>query len=271
MSNLQITFERLWPLLILIPSFAVALIPYFRLSKKYRRTRNRIISLVLHLIITLMAVFLLSGMKIEYKVANENNEIILLVDVSDTEEQVAETRDEFVNTVLSQSRFDNYKVGVVTFGFDQKYAVPLTYDVKSIYPAYSAADTPDRSATNIEDALVYTASLFDNPESAKIVLITDGFETDGKAMSVIRSIRSSGVNVDVAEIPSSFGGDDVRIVGVRCAARVFDNDVTAHIDRCTGRRRSDVQLQNVTVVTAIALRRTLPDAVAAKRGRTVRR
>ena len=214
MSNLQITFERLWPLLILIPSFAVALIPYFRLSKKYRRTRNRIISLVLHLIITLMAVFLLSGMKIEYKVANENNEIILLVDVSDTEEQVAETRDEFVNTVLSQSRFDNYKVGVVTFGFDQKYAVPLTYDVKSIYPAYIAADTPDRSATNIEDALVYTASLFDNPESAKIVLITDGFETDGKAMSVIRSIRSSGVNVDVAEIPSSFGGDDVRIVGV---------------------------------------------------------
>ncbi len=213
MSDFHITFANPWLLFLLVPAFAVTLIWYFKINKKYRRTRNRIISVVLHLVVTLIATTLLAGMRFEYKVANQNNEIILLVDVSESENFSEEERDEFVGTVLNQSRFDNYKVGVVTFGFDQKYAVPLTYDVNGIFSAYVAADLPDRSASNIEDALNYTAGLFSNPESAKIVLITDGLETDGRATSVVRSIKASGINVDVAEISGAYG-EDVVVVGV---------------------------------------------------------
>ena len=214
MTGLHVTFIYPWLLLLLLPAFALVLIPYFRVAKRYRRTRNRIVKIILSLTVMTFAVLALSGLRFEYFISNDSNEIILLVDVSDTEEQAAETRDEFVNNVIGQSKYGNFKVGVVTFGFDQKYAVPMTYDVDGVYEKYINADLPDQSATDIEAALVYAASLFEHPETGKIVLITDGKETDGKATSVVRSIKSSGIRVDVAEIPSSYEGQYVDIVGL---------------------------------------------------------
>ncbi|MGN1062310.1 MAG: VWA domain-containing protein, partial [Candidatus Scatosoma sp.] len=211
MSHFAVVFSRPWWLLCFIPAIVLTLIPYFKLAKKYRRTRNRVISMILHLTVMSLSIFVLSGITFRYAVPNEKNEIILLVDVSDTEELSAEKRDNFIQTVLRQGRYDDYKVGVVTFGFTQQYAVPLTDDVASVYETYANADLPDVSATNIADALTYTKTLFQNPESAKIVLITDGKETDKAAASVIRSVSASGIRVDVANIPSSYEEDDVEI------------------------------------------------------------
>ena len=200
----------------MIPAVAMALIPYFRLAPKYRRTRNRVCSVILFLIVAFLAINTLAGLEINYKVPNKENEIILLVDVSDTEERAADRRDDFVQTVLREGRYDNYRVGVVTFGYGQKYAVPLTDKVSEIYDKYvdSLKDLPDTSATDIAGALTYTKSLFNYPETAKIVLITDGKETDGNAASVARSISASGIRIDVANIPSEFEGTDVQITDV---------------------------------------------------------
>ena len=214
MSGLHITFIHPWLLFLLLPAFALVLIPYFLVAKKYRRTRNRIVGIILSLTTMTFAILALSGMRFEYFIANDSNEIILLVDLSDTEEQSAEDRDRFVEDVISQSKSGNFKVGVVTFGFDQVYAVPMTYDTKEAFDTYLEAAKPDVSATNVEAALLYASGLFTHPETGKIVLITDGKETDGKAASVVRTIRSSGIRVDVAEVPSSYGGEYVGIVGI---------------------------------------------------------
>lgn len=217
MYNLRLDFSNPWWLLLLLPAIALTLIPYFRLAKRYRKTRNRITSMALHLAVTLFAVCLLSGMAFKYEVPNTENEIILLVDVSDTEEQSAKNRDAFVETVLKDSRYDGFKVGVVTFGFDQKYIVPLTYNVAGIYKAYQEMleiECPDASATDIASALEYTATLFNNPETAKIVLVTDGKETDREANSVIRAVAANGIRVDVAHVTSQYEGDDVQLLDV---------------------------------------------------------
>lgn len=214
MNHFAVVFSRPWWLLCFIPAIVLTLIPYFKLAKKYRRTRNRVISMILHLTVMSLSIFILSGITFRYAVPNEKNEIILLVDVSDTEELSAEKRDGFIQTVLRQGRYDDYRVGVVTFGFTQQYAVPLTDDVDSVYETYENAALPDVSATNIADALTYTKTLFQNPESAKIVLITDGKETDKAAASVIRSVSASGIKVDVANIPSAYEEDDVEISDV---------------------------------------------------------
>ncbi|MBQ9481803.1 MAG: VWA domain-containing protein, partial [Clostridia bacterium] len=67
----------------------------------------------------------------------------------------------------------------------------------------------------IASALNYTKTLFNYPETAKIVLVTDGKETDGKAASVARSVSASGVRIDIANIPSEYSDTDVQITDVK--------------------------------------------------------
>ena len=214
MQNFQFAFDQpLW-FLLLIPALALTVVPYFMLSKKYRRTRNRIVSMILHTFIMVFAVSVLAGIMFTYTVPNKDNEIILLVDVSNSEESAKENRNEFIKTVLDDSRYDGYTVGVVTFGFDQRYAVQLTDDIDGIYDNYISAPSPDVSATNVAAALTYTKGLFQHPESGKIVLITDGKETDEKAEDVISSVLAQGIKVDTAYISSEAQGDIVQVSGM---------------------------------------------------------
>jgi len=218
MHNFRLVFSiSPWLMLLFIPAVAIALIPHFRLSKKFRRTRNRITSLTLHLLVMFFAISVLAGLKISYQIPNENNEIIYLVDVSDSEESSGETRDEFVRNVLIESSFDNFRVGLVTFGYDAKYVAPITSDVNSVYDKYENSlknDLPDCTASNIAAALEFTKGLFENPTSAKIVLISDGKETDESAMQEIRSVSSMGIKVDTVCISSDFESDGIQVVGV---------------------------------------------------------
>ena len=214
MSNFTIYFEYPWLLLLFVAAFALTLIPHFRLAKRYRRTRNRILSIVCHLTVMTLAILTLAGIEFRYQVPNDENEIIFLVDVSDTEEESQAARDRFLEVALEDGQFDNFKIGVVTFGYDQEYAVPMTYNVNEIYDAYLNAERPDTTATNIASALKYTKDLFDNPQTAKIVLITDGKETDETANTVIRSISAQGTKVDVAYVDSKYTGSDMQVLGV---------------------------------------------------------
>ncbi|MBO5412112.1 MAG: VWA domain-containing protein [Clostridia bacterium] len=214
MRNFKIVFDQPLLLLLLIPALFFTLLPYFRLSKRYRKTRNRITSMALHFTTMLLAICVLSGIYFTYEVPNSKNELILLVDVSDTENVSEETRDEFVYTVLSNCEGSGVKVGIVTFGYDQEYAVPMTDNIGSVYDRYVESlqsDLPDTSATNLASALRYTRDLFEKPENAKIVVITDGKETDEDAKSVIRSVSAKGIRVDTAYVASSYVGDDVQV------------------------------------------------------------
>lgn len=212
MVHFRIHFS--YPLLLLIFLFGVAMtaLLYFRLSKKYRKNRNRVTSIVLHLIVLALAVLTLAGTMFTYEIPNKENQIILLVDVSDTTEQSARERERFMETVLNMGQYDGYSIGVVTFGYDQVYAVELTDRVGEIMERYQAAEKPDTSATDIAAALTYTSTLFQNPESAKIVLVTDGKETDEEASAVIRTVAAKGIRVDVANISTAYDGDDMQLI-----------------------------------------------------------
>ena len=215
MQDFTIQFTYPWLLLLLILGIGVALIPFFRIEKKYRYTRNRVCSVVLHCITITLAILALAGMNFSYNVPNDKNEIILLVDVSDSGEDETDARDEFVRTVLTDGQYDNYKIGLVTFGFDQKYAVPLTTDVNGIFERYLVAEQPDTGATDIAAALTYTSGLFENPSTGKIVLVTDGKETDEEAVNVIRSVAAQGIKVDVAQITTNPKSSDLQILEVK--------------------------------------------------------
>ena len=195
MTNFSINFSNPWLLLLLIPALFLTLFPYFRLNKRYRGTRNRIVSIVLHLIIMVLSVSVLAGISFEYDLPNEENEVILLVDSSFSNAESETEKNEFIQAVIDNNK-SMFKLGVVTFGYDQVYAVELTGNMQNIFTEYLKAPLPDDSSTDIEAALNYTATLFNHPESARIVVITDAIETDGTASNVINSRAATGIKVD---------------------------------------------------------------------------
>lgn len=211
MSHFQIEFVYPWLLLLLIPMLFLALFFHFRLEKKFRRTRNRITSLVLHIIVSVLCIFVLSGMTFSYDTDNVNNELIIVADYSFSGADKSNDKLEFVHSIIKESN-ENYKVGVVTFGYNQIYAAPLNNDSDEVYNNFINAVFPDDSATDIASALKFAHSKLKHPETAKIVLISDGVETDRKALDVIRSIAADGVKVNSVYMPNKQIGSEIQII-----------------------------------------------------------
>lgn len=214
MTNFTLMFTNPWLLLLLIPALGVAIVPYFLVAKKYRRNRNRITSLVLHCVAISLAVFLLAGVTYSYDLPNKENELILLVDCSESNGgSTEESKNEYIQSVVELCG-DDYKLGIVKFGYDQLYVAELSNDSDEVYRRYLESADPDVSATDVASALKYASTLFKRPALGKIVLLSDGIETDGSAMSVIKAIAADGIKVDTAYFPNE-GHDEVQITGVQ--------------------------------------------------------
>ncbi len=172
--------------------------------------------MVLHFITSLMFVFLLAGTTIIVSKTNSSNELILLVDKSDTSNISEKKRDDLVETIVDYAKFDGIKVGIVTFGYDQEYAVPLTREYGNIMSLYDSAPLPDITATNINQALLYARDKFSSDATGKIVIISDFKETDESVRSTIKSVIASGIRVDTAYIDTSLDEEEkeYEIIGV---------------------------------------------------------
>ena len=136
----------------MIPVLLLAFLPHFLTEKKYRRTRNRIISLVAFLVASILAVNLLAGISFTYENPNENNELIVLVDVSESGVTERGEKDALVESIVSISDGD-YNVGVVKFGYGQVYAAEMTSNTGRVISDYYASADPDTTASDIASAL----------------------------------------------------------------------------------------------------------------------
>ena len=212
MTNFQINYTHPWLLLLIPLAVICTLIPYFRMNKRYRCTRNRICSIVLHLLAMVLGINLLAGLTFSYEIPNEGNEVILLVDVSDSGTTTKEDKDEFIQTVLGLCESD-CKVGIVKFGFDQKYVAEFSQDARELFENYLGSEDPDTTATDLASAMKYASGLFTNPETAKIVVLSDGIETDSAAVSVIKAIAAKGIKVDTLCFPNP-AANEVQIMNV---------------------------------------------------------
>lgn len=192
-------------MLLIVAAAAATLIPYFRLAKRYRRTRNRIISITLHLIVSVLCISVLAGLQFTYETPNNENRMIILVDASYSAENKIKSRDMFVNELISDSESYNCKIGIVAFGFDQELISEPTTDIATLKNRYKdfqdkgSMPDCDIDATDIAAAFRYAERLIDNPRTSKVILISDGKETDESALSYVRSLTAKGVKVDVVK------------------------------------------------------------------------
>ncbi len=212
MTNLSLSFTHPWFLLLLIPALVFSLWPHFRTNKKYRRNRNRIVSLVSHTLALVLAILLLAGLTFDYEIPNEKNELLLLVDVTESNEKSRDEKDEFVRSIIAAAD-KGFKVGVIKFGFDQVDAAELSTDFDKVFTEYLSAKDPDTSATNVEAALRHAKEKLTNPATGKIVVISDGIETDGAATSIIKSLVAEGTTVDTVCFPNK-DENEVQILRV---------------------------------------------------------
>ena len=206
MANFNIHFDNPWLLFVLIPLLLITIIPFLRIPKKFRNTRNRVISVTLHCLVAVLLTCLLAGVYFTFTVPNRDNEIMIVVDASDSNDERRDEKDAYIQTIIGMCD-SNYKVGIVTFGFDTVYAAPLSFDVNDVYRQYLSSQQPDASATDIAGALQFAADQFENPSNAKIVLLSDGFETDNAAVNAAKLVAASGVKIDTVNFGDEAHGE----------------------------------------------------------------
>lgn len=216
MTNFKVLFTNPWFLFLLIPAIAFTLWPYFKLSKKYRRTRNRIISIVLHTLIMVMTISMVGGMSFAYDIPNSENELMICVDMSDSNvsSAVQKRKDDYIGSVIDEAKISHIKVGIVVFGYGVDLISAPSDNWDRVYQNYcDYSGDLDTSATDIATALTYTKEQFKDASISKILLVSDGVETDRSALSIIRSLTAEGMQVDTICFSSAVG-DEVQITDV---------------------------------------------------------
>ena len=149
MSSIEFAFESPWYLLLIIPSFAIILLPFLRLPKRRRQSFRKIAPVVIHLIVVTMLVLIIAGFTV---VENSDQQaVILLVDLSDSTQNV-QTEIAAHTLDLLDLIDENTPVGIVAFGQNQVYNVTLRED------GTLEATFLDGDASNIGSALAYAAA-----------------------------------------------------------------------------------------------------------------
>ena len=213
MQNFRIHYSHPWLLLLLIPAIALTLFPYFKANKKYRKTRNRILSMLFHGLAITLAINLLAGISFSYEKPNLENELIVLVDTTDSNAASSDAKNEFVQSVVSITD-GKYRLGVVKFGHGQVLSGEMSYDMNQVLEDYLTSEVPDGTATDLASAIKYASTLFKNPETAKIVVLSDGIETDNNVLSVIKAIAAEGIKVDTVLYPNE-DTDEIQVYSVK--------------------------------------------------------
>lgn len=211
MSNIKITYPYL--LYVAIPLAVLVIVGFFFIPKKKKKRPNNIISLVLHIV--LAVTLSLAFADIKYEKTSNQTEVYVLVDCSVSEDQNVEKLDETVKDIYDKANASLASTGVICFGKESMVYVKPGSKYKSIKDVFDDTKYPDfaRDSSDIASALTYTKELFDEGSIKKIILVSDGIETDNSAMDVIDSVLSDSISVDAVAI-NSILSDEVAVKSV---------------------------------------------------------
>lgn len=201
MSNVK--FDNFELLYVFIPLALIFLIPFFIALKKKSFKFKNLFSLFLHLIICALLSLSLSGIKTE-EITTDSTTYIL-ADVSYTTNEVLEEMDAYIKE-FNEKKSVSTELGIVAFGKDSVELTKPGGNIKSLSEA-----KVDNSATNIQQALEYTMSLFEENSKKRIVLLSDGKETDGDVLSLTEQITAENIRIDAVYFNSDMTYETVEV------------------------------------------------------------
>lgn len=112
---------------------------------------------------------------------------------------------EYVNLAIETHRKGNDLAGVIVFGREAAVEVPpFDYDIQVPRQIESLLDP---RYTNLEDAMKLALASFPEGVAKRVVVVSDGDQNIGDALSIARDLANRGVSIDVRPIKFDRSGD----------------------------------------------------------------
>lgn len=200
----SINFDNPWLLMIGIPLLLMVIVSFIIAVRKDNKTIHNVTSFVIHILIVVLITLCFAKTSYE-RIITETN-IYVLADVSYSSNKNLDLIDEYINE-LEGNVPKNSKIGVVCFGKDYEVLTNIGEEIKSVKES-----NVDKSATNIKEALEFTATLFKDNVVKRIVIISDGEETkESSIVSLVQSLSVENIYVDAIYVDNNLKEDDKEL------------------------------------------------------------
>ena len=215
----NISFDNPWLLLVAIPLLLLLIIPFAIAIRKENKSKSTTASIILHVIIVLLVTLAAAG-TVATTVMTETH-VYVVADVSYSAHENLDKVDEYIAD-LQEKLPKNSKVGLVCFGKDYTLLTPMGEELSSVKSA-----KVDDSATNISSALNYVSTLFEDDVIKRVVLITDGKETNDDATAefirAVENLHSNKIYLDAIYLDDNLpdGATEVQVSGVDFTASTY--------------------------------------------------
>lgn len=203
--------EPLW-LLLLIP--ALAYFGWFGIKNFTASSKMAKTVYVLRIATVVLLIFALAAPSLFRPVKEE--QVIFLLDRSASLEGMETEMAAAVETALSAKK-DHQSVGVYTFAEDFLSLVPITTNPDTL-PAELAVN--QEGHTNIARALELASNSGDTDLATRLVILTDGNETQSSALESLNRLESDRLQVDVWPVEQT-AQSDVAISRFETPSRAF--------------------------------------------------
>ncbi len=216
MSN--VSFDRPYLLFVLLALLIIVVVSFVISVNKDNKSKNNIVSFILHIVIVILVSLALVKTTYE-KVITETN-IYVLADVSYSSNKNLDLIDEYIENLKDNSP-RNSKIGVICFGKDQQVLVNIGEKLKSVKES-----TVDDSQTDIASALSFASNLFTDNVIKRIVLISDGEETnESDLVGIVEALANDDIYVDAIYLDNNIKEDtkEVQINSVSYTVSTYIN------------------------------------------------
>lgn len=162
--------------------------------------RRNVVALGVRLLLVLLVVLGLAGMSLHLPQSRQAT--VFVADLSSSDFARQSEMQAAINTALQHRPSDN-SAGVVSVGrqalVEQPVAPLDTFD--------GFQTTVDPNYTNLEGALELSAAILPDGYRHRVLLMSDGQQNVGDALSAARLLRSRGIRVDVMPVHTTSGPD----------------------------------------------------------------
>ena len=213
MNEFELCFELPW-LLLLFPLLAFVIGHAYRYTYRgERRLRESPLPLLCRLVALLCVTLLLSGFSVVTNRAGVS--VMIAADVSDSMRSQRSRLAQDVNQLL-EALPEGERVGVVSFARDVQEEKPLAAERGAV-----TLHVPDNAAvTDISAVLSDALTRMDANTRRRVILLTDGRETDGDVLTAAHLLAGKGVRVDAVRYATGVTTAEAEVTDIRLPADV---------------------------------------------------